>query len=176
METFQENIELVISPEQVVNDPPDYSKQKQIDQLTLEMLVNKRQYRKYLEKTNSEEYEYKRENYALFCKYKKNIGSLFMEMLNDYSISGNSAHLGNTELQDIFGAFIKKSAYFFETKEHEISQRYDYYDDSEMMFMPPPSYTDEPVSDNDIHENTFYSETFFRPGNSFWGKNIVKHR
>ena len=88
--------------------------------MTLELLVNKRQYRKYLEKTNTTEYAQKREHYSRFCKYKCAIARLLDDLLNDYSISGNSAHLGNAELQDIFEAFVQKSTYFFAAKEQEI--------------------------------------------------------
>jgi hypothetical protein len=100
--------------------PEQIAQQKQIDKMTLELLVNKRQYRKYLEKTNTTEYAQKREHYSRFCKYKCAIAKLLDDLLNDYSISGNSAHLGNAELQDIFEAFVQKSTYFFVAKEQEI--------------------------------------------------------
>ena len=114
------------------------AKQQQIDKMTLELLVNKRQYRKYLERHNTVEYEQKQDNYIRFCKYKKEIGVLLRDLLNDYSVSGNSMHLGNTEIQEIFEAFIQKSTYFFETKDHDTpsprGQGDDLYNDTDTLF------------------------------------------
>jgi hypothetical protein len=157
---------------------PDHSRQKQIDQMTLELLVNKSQYRKYLEKTDPAEYARKQERYDRFHKYRNQIGAMFRDLLNDYSVSGSSPHLGNRDIQELFSAFVDKSVYFFETRE---------YDQSAMP------YTDEAEDEDDddvmfgnmsstrsIRETSAtYSAPFanhYRPGNSFWGKNIDKRQ
>ena len=157
-------------------------KQKQIDKMTLELLVNKRQYRIYLEKHNTAEYEEKHDNFMLFCKYKKQITMLIHDLLNDYSVSGNSAHLGNTEIQDIFEAFIQKSTYFFESKEQD-SQSFGFQEDNEpdTMFGTIDDIEndyDEPV-ESSISSSGLYTAPFanqFRQGKSFWGKNGVKRK
>ena len=158
-------------------------KQKQIDKMTLELLVNKRQYRKYLEKHNTAEYEQKQDNFMQFCKYKKQIGMLMHDLLNDYSVSGNSVHLGNTEIQEIFEAFILKTTYFFESKEHE-SQSFGFSDDDEDVLFGSIAEPDEPNEPNELLQTTIssgglYTAPFanqFRQSNSFWGKNVVKRK
>lgn len=158
-------------------------KQKQIDKMTLELLVNKRQYRKYLEKHNTAEYEHKQDSFMQFCKYKKQIGMLMQDLLNDYSVSGNSVHLGNTEIQEIFEAFILKSTYFFESKEHE-SNSFGFSDDDEDTLFGSIVENDEPTEQNELSQTTIYSSGLytapfanqFRQGNSFWGKNVVKRK
>ena len=172
-------------PEHLPNEEHT-AKQKQIDKMTLELLVNKRQYRKYLEKHNTAEYEQKQDSFMQFCKYKKQIGMLMQELLNDYSVSGNSAHLGNTEIHDIFEAFIQKSTYFFESKEHEL-QSFGFRADDEDEDTLFGSITENEVDEIDEPSNTsmsmsssgFYTAPFanqFRQGNSFWGKNVVKRK
>jgi hypothetical protein len=171
-----------ISREEDVQIPNDEltAKQKQIDKMTLELLVNKRQYRKYLEKHNTAEYEEKENNFARFDKYKRQIGTLMQDLLNDYSVSGNSAHLGNTEIQDIFEAFIQKTTYFFESKEHE-THSFGYHEDDpdtlfETLIDPEDDVTDEPpsISSSGLFPGSFANQ--FRQGNSFWGKNVVKRK
>ena len=156
------------------------AKQKQIDKMTLELLVNKRQYRKYLEKHNTAEYEEKENNFTRFNKYKRQIGTLMQDLLNDYSVSGNSAHLGNTEIQDIFEAFIQKTTYFFESKEHE-THSFGYHEDDpdtlfETLIDPEDDVTDDPpsISSSGLFPGSFANQ--FRQGNSFWGKNVVKRK
>lgn len=186
---LHENIDKVEDEDLNTNEVK--SKQQQIDKMTLELLVNKRQYRKYLEKHNSVEYEQKQDNYMRFCKYKKEIGVLLRDLLNDYSVSGNSMNLGNTEIQEIFDAFIQKSTYFFETKEHDtlsdVGIGNDFDNKSDTLFGTITS--DSLVStDNDSDELIFHSQDSFtasrpelftnqfRPGKSFWGKNVVKRK
>jgi hypothetical protein len=155
---------------------PDHSRQKQIDQMTLELLVNKSQYRKYLEKTDPAEYARKQERYDRFIKYRSQIGTMFRDLLNDYSVSGSSPHLGNSDIQELFSAFVDKSVYFFETREYDQSampydQEADQEEDDEVLFGNISSI-------RSIRETSAtYSAPFanhYRPGNSFWGKNIDK--
>jgi hypothetical protein len=156
---------------------PDHSRQKQIDQMTLELLVNKSQYRKYLEKTDPTEYTRKQERYDRFAQYRSRIGRMFDDLLNDYSVSGSSPHLGNTDIQELFSAFVDKSVYYFETREFDQSSgagAEEHDDDDDVMFGNMSNREPSRV----IRENAAtYSAPFanhYRPGNSFWGKNIDK--
>ena len=160
---------------------------KNIDKMTLELLVNKRQYRKYLEKCDPYGYDKKKEDYKLIEKYKCDIGLLFRDLLNDYSLSGNSVHLGNSEIQHIFEAFVQKSAYYFEEMQNcSGSPIQDEFIEENTMFASidePISHTGN-MSDNELFEdNTLSSGRYttpfanpFRDGNSFWGKNITKRK
>jgi hypothetical protein len=165
----------------VTLEPTDIH-QKNIDKMTLELLVNKRQYRKYLEKCDPVEYDKKQEEYDLICKYKYDIGTLFRDLLNDYSISGNSIHLGNSEIHHIFEAFLQKSAYYFETKEHDVRDcvsPIDEYIDENTMFehiVEPSTASDESRPEYFANRYTAPFVNQFRDGNSFWGKNITKRK
>ena len=153
-------------------------RQSQIDQLTLELMMNKTKYRKYLEKSNSGEYEKKREGYDRFLKYKNRIRALWEDLLNDYSVSGNSPYLGNGAVQEVFDAFIEKSVDFFESREKEWFSRgsdadADADEDLFSRIDPPDSKTRERrESDACIYSAPFVNH--YRPGNSFWGKNVFK--
>lgn len=166
--------------------PPSDAHQKHIDKMTLELLVNKRQYRKYLEKCDPTGYDKKQEDYKLIQKYKYDIGSLFRDLLNDYSLSGNSIHLGNSEIHHIFEAFVQKSAYYFEEMRNCTSSPIDEFMEENTMFasIDEPLYRgenglcnelfDDPTLSSDKYTAPFVNQ--FRDGNSFWGKNITKQR
>ena len=163
------------------------AKQKQIDKMTLELLVNKQQYRKYLKKHYTVEYEHKQETFMQFCKHKKQIGKLMNELLNDYSVSGNSLDLGNTEIHDIFEAFIQKTTYFFESRQHGL-QSFDVReneDDDDTLFgcitendvvdsVDSVEQSNTSMSSSGLYTTPFVNQ--FRQGNSFWGKNVVKRK
>jgi len=149
------------------------TQQKQIDKMTLELLVNKRQYRKYLEKCDSSEFALKTENHSRFCKYKREIGMLFRDLLNDYSISGSSVHLGNSDIQHIFEAFIQKSTSFFEAKEYEMrpfNARQSDIDGEDTLFPPSAfespfdSYAGEMCEEDttDLCDEPYSSENLFQ--------------
>lgn len=154
--------------------------QQQIDQLTLELLMNKRQYRKYLEKTNPDEYEKRREGYDRFLKYKGKISHLMNELLNDYSVSGNSEHLGNVDIQDSFQQFLQNCIYFFETKDFENTENFGKDQDTDELFLPKHMQSQEKTEKTRVKSATssaVFSAPFanhYRPGNSFWGKNVSK--
>jgi len=132
-----------------------------IDQLTLELLMNKRQYRKYIEQNDSSEFDKKKEEWERYTKYKPQITKLIHELLNDYSIAGNSEHLGNVDIQNTFHDLLQHCVYLFETRDYSNSP------DEDTMFPP----------ENAKQSTTAFSAPFanhYTNGNSFWGKNISK--
>ena len=180
----KDNVDMDIHTENsksVVKNVP----QQQIDQLTLELLMNKRQYRKYLEKTNPDEYEKRREGYDRFLKYKSKTSQLMNELLNEYSISGNSEHLGNLDIQDSFHQFLQNCIHFFETKDFENTDHFgkEKEDPDDVIFSPnnmqssSSSYEPKMKNASNYTGSAVFSAPFanhYRPGNSFWGKNVSK--
>ena len=148
-----------------------------IDKLTLELLMNKRQYRKYVEKHNPEEYTKKQTEYDRFLKYKPRISHLIHELLNDYSVSGNSEHLGNLDIQDSFQSLLNSCIYFFETRDYD--NRESHYgsqeDDTIFFFFYMNSVSSRPNAPTDSAVFSAPFANHYRPGNSFWGKNVSKH-
>jgi hypothetical protein len=142
-----------------------------IDKLTLELLMNKRQYRKYVEKHNPEEYTKKQTEYDRFLKYKPRISHLIHELLNDYSVSGNSEHLGNLDIQDSFQSLLHSCMYFFETRDYD--NRETHYGEDDTIFSPEHMNSVNPApTDSAVFSAPFANH--YRPGNSFWGKNVSK--
>jgi hypothetical protein len=158
----------------------EFAPHQQLDQLTLELLMNKRQYRKYLEKTNPDEYEKRKEGYDRFMKYKGKTGHLMNELLNDYSVSGNSEHLGNVDIQDSFQHFLQNCIYFFETKDFENPRHLENHQEDDVLFLPKHIQSPEKPEKTRVNPATssaVFSAPFanhYRPGNSFWGKNVSK--
>jgi hypothetical protein len=133
--------------------------------------MNKRQYRKYVEKHNPEEYTKKQTEYDRFLKYKPRISHLIHELLNDYSVSGNSEHLGNLDIQDSFQSLLHSCMYFFETRDYD--NRETHYGEDDTIFSPEHMNSVNPApTDSAVFSAPFANH--YRPGNSFWGKNVSK--
>lgn len=148
-----------------------------IDKLTLELLMNKRQYRKYVEKHNPEEYTKKQTEYDRFLKYKPRISHLIHELLNDYSVSGNSEHLGNLDIQDSFQSLLNSCIYFFETRDYDNRESHYGGQEDDTIFSPEHMNSDSTRNPTPT-DSAVFSAPFanhYRPGNSFWGKNVSKH-
>jgi hypothetical protein len=160
--------------------------ENRLDKLTLELLMNKRQYRKYLEKHNPDEYTKKQAEYDRFRKYKPQIALFIEELLNDYSISGNSEHLGNTDVQDSFHALLNSCVYFFETRDCDNRGPADTLFSSEHM-EDTSNRKETPVLSApfaNVYRTDIFVRDFVSPensslpeiSNSFWGKSISKRQ
>jgi hypothetical protein len=151
-----------------------------IDKLTLELLINKTQYRKYLAKaepTKSKEYEEHLEHRQL---YKDSILALTENLLED-------PHLQiNTEINEIFETYVKTLIKYFQIK--EIEDRPDFFteeEDENMLFGERAfSHTNvyvksqkksAPLADTTLLENSFVDTPHVPTTQSFWGKNIRKN-
>jgi len=89
------------------------SSNEYIDKLTLELLMNKSQYQKYVSKTDPKKHEEFQEHANKIRKYKHSILNLTTELLNDpyRSITG--------EVNGIFDDYVKTMIRYFECKEIE---------------------------------------------------------
>jgi hypothetical protein len=128
-----------------------------IDSITLELLMNKGQYNKYISKKHPEKYEKVREFQEKLYKYKYDIIDLTKDLVE------NPEKEISVEVNEMFEAYVKKLIHFFEMKEIETGNLFTprpYNDDKEddMMF----EKIDEPV--------TFPANS----GDSLWGKRISK--
>ena len=128
-----------------------------IDNITLELLMNKGQYNKYISKKHPEKYEKVREFQEKLYKYKYDIIDLTKDLVE------NPEKEISVEVNEMFEAYVKKLIHFFEMKEIETGNLFTprpYNDDKEddMMF----EKIDEPVT------------TPVNSGDSLWGKRITK--
>ncbi len=121
-----------------------------IDKITLELLMNKTQYSKYLSIKDPNKYEELKVHLEKVAKYKDRI----IQMTHEYCDNHNTQN--STELDDAFSNYIKSCIRFIEMKELEEEPLYKKEVDMEdMMF--------ERCDNNTV--NTI---------KSFWGKGAVK--
>jgi hypothetical protein len=140
-----------------------------IDKLTLELLINKTQYRKFLAKTDpfkSKEYE----EYLDDCqKYKDGILSITENLLDDPSLQIN------TEINEIFETYVKSMIKYLQHKDTE--ELVDHKDENVMfgesafvnrsnMYIKPENYTESKERESSMQTHN----------HSFWGKSIRKTR
>lgn len=136
------------------NDEPN---NEFIDNITLELLMNKGQYNKYISKKHPEKYEKVKELQEKIYKYKYDIIDLTKELLE------NPEKEITNEVNDIFEAYAKKLIHYFEMKELETGnlytpRPYNNDDEDDMMFEKIDEPTPTPVNN----------------GDSLWGKRITK--
>ncbi len=137
----------------IVND----STNEFVDNITLELLMNKTQYNKYVSQKDPEKFIKIKQYAEKITKYKYDIIDLTNDLLN------NPEKQINLEINEIFEAYAKKMIDYFEIKEIESGnlftpRSYNQDNDDDMMF----EKIDEPIRRSNI-DNT-----------SVWGKRISK--
>jgi len=123
-----------------------------VDQITLELLMNKSQYHKFVSKNNPDEFNKIQTHYDEIDNYKDDIMELTNELLT------NRYKSVSTEVNELFDAYVKSLINHFKMKEVETKNEYNKYD---------------------REVDTLFDEIDDRPGpinvdKSVWGKSIVK--
>jgi len=131
--------------------------QENIDKLTLELLINRNQYNKYLSQTNPEKYKQQQEHLDKIAKYRGNIHSMFSQLLE------NPDKQITTKVNESFDNFLRTCINHFEMKEldYKTSHEKEVEDDDDIMFGNCENEK-EPLMD------TSYAAS------SLWGKKIKK--
>jgi hypothetical protein len=117
-----------------------------VDKITLELLMNKSQYNKYLSIKDPNKFEEVKQHLEKVEKYKDRI----MEITNEYCENQNTQN--STELDEAFSNFLKSCIRFIEMKELE----------------------EEPKYERDIEDTMFERCDNPSPMKTFWGKGAVK--
>lgn len=128
----------------------------EIDKWTLELLINKSQYSKYLSKTDPSKYKKHQEHLMKIELYLEKIMELTHDLLE------NPEKQVTTDINSSFEEYIKTCIHYFEMKEYEEKcsqsenqgEEEDDKDNDDMMF----GKIDEPAT----------------KGSSYWGKSIYK--
>ena len=112
-----------------------------IDKLTLELLMNKNTYNRYIEKTDPRKHKEEQEFRRKLKKYKSRIIQMTMKFLDDTDFQVNN------ELNDMFSEYSKTFVKYFEMNDLEVSCFYGgtKEPDDEVMF--EPSKMEESVAD-----------------------------
>ena len=135
-------------PTETANAAPT-STSEYIDRITLELLINKNQYNKYLASANPEKHKRITEFSEKLAKYGDKILSLTEEYCS------NSKTQKTTEMDETFVTFAKTCFRYFEMKELEGD---------------PDSYRNSEIG-NDRDEDVLFEPA---PMRSFWGKGATK--
>jgi hypothetical protein len=130
--------------ETVPTQPPNTN--EYIDKITLELLINKNQYNKYMATADPEKYKKISEFSAKLLKYQNKIMALTEEYCSSTKVQKNN------EMDEMFNNYARACIRYFEMKELEKSGENGYFEDAEeadVLF--------------DI-----------QPVHSFWGKGATK--
>jgi len=122
-----------------------------IDQLTLELLVNKGQYKKYLSIADPQRFEEQQKHLEKIAKYENKIRYMFSNLMEGKQIAN--------DVNETFDQFIKECIRHCENKELE---KEDFPKDEDVLFGNMES-SDDDESDEPPTQSS-----------SFWGQKIVK--
>jgi len=132
-----------------------YSKMEDIDKMTMQLLMNKRKYNKYISQTDPEKYEKQQQEFAKIQKYATRILSLTEDLLNDPNMSVHN------NVNECFIQYVKTCIYHFETKDLELAGCKD-------------SYENDNEDDESMFDKCEEQETTKSQSGSYWGKSIHK--
>lgn len=123
-----------------------------VEQITLELLMNKSQYHKYVSKNNPDEFNKIQTQYDEIACYKDDILEVTEELLT------NRYKNITTEVNDAFDGYVKTLINYFKMKEIENKNEYNKQDDEVDTLFDNIREQSEP----EIRER------------SVWGKSIIK--
>lgn len=121
-----------------------------INQITLECLLNKNCYNKYLMNHDKAKYDEMEHHFSRIKKHREKLTTIFKNYLDDKDYQVNST------LDELFSNFVKAAIQHIEFKESENNNKY--YENH-----------DEPED-----EDTLFGNVNEDPVASFWGKGVKK--
>ena len=127
-----------------------------VDDVTLKFLMNKNHYHRYLSHSDPKKHAELKEYFSNIRKYKMDIMRLSNELIE------NPKKQINTEINDIFEAFMKSLIKYFKYKEIENAGS----DEEDMLF----GYS---MNENNTDANVDLAQVT-SPMGSFWGKERIK--
>jgi len=152
-----------------------------VDKITLELLMNKPQYNKYLETTNPKMFEKKKAHINEVKKYK----SLILDIINDEFnniMNVNNTSIRTKEISETFNELITHSIKYIKSKETETKNPFNQGEPDDELFencdpieqkikenvLKDLHYFSDSDSDNNDNSNDEYASK------SLWGEGAVK--
>jgi hypothetical protein len=148
-----------------------------IDKLTLELLINKQHYSKYLSKTDPKKHDEYKEYKSKLRKYSVDIIDITSQLIE------NPKKMFSTEIEESFSCYIKSIFKHFEIKELEKSNEYNHNgykneDDEDVLFgncdnnnlLQGQENAQEDNAENEADTEEQDSSPMMK---SFWGKEKV---
>ena len=162
----------ILIPNKESNSESENKSTEFIDKMTLELLMNKTQYKKYVSKTDPKKYQEIREHLKNVEKYKKDILGMTQDLLQ------NPEKQINTEINNIFDSYIKSLISYFKQKEIESINEYNKTDEDVMFKNMETDINMESNTNTNIDD---YSERIPFDGygkssgtsSSYWGKEKI---
>jgi hypothetical protein len=114
------NLSTILLSSQLSNQPPSEqpSKQPAIDKITMELMMNRSHYKKYLLKQDPNKYQEKQEYIQKIKRYKLKILSIMNELLDD-SVKLDISEKYTRDINDSFNEYLKTCVKHFEICELE---------------------------------------------------------
>jgi hypothetical protein len=143
-----------------------------IDKLTLELLINKQHYSKYLSKTDPKKHDEYKEYKSKLRKYSVDIVDITSQLIE------NPKTMFSSEIEETFDAYVKSIFKYFEMKELEKTNEYNntyINEDEDVMFGNCDSLLLKKQDDNQENQenNEEKSQEQSPMMKSFWGKEKV---
>lgn len=135
-------------------------KRKEMDKLSLELLSNTSQYKKYLAKTDPNETAKRNETSVRLQRNKERVTSMLLNLLDEYEDLTTYSTTGNTEIQRQFKTCVDKILDFVEWTNYKQPLNQD--PDTMFDYMEPEMGPE----DNKPVANL---------AKSFWGKKVTKY-
>ena len=134
-----------------------------VNDITLNLLMNRSQHKKYISKTNPDEYKQEQKHFSSLRKYKTQILDITRELLSkpDKQIT--------TDVNEIFEGYTKTLVRYFKMKELENTDKFD-NSDEDVLFGNVDESDDEDEITHDDTENLNTSNSIA----SLWGNQLVK--
>jgi len=151
---FLSTRDVLSTSNETLDSDEDYIQNPEIDKLTLELFMNKRKYKKYVEQTDPKKHSEIQSHYSDIRKYRSAILNMTEDFLNtpDMQIT--------TELGEIFDAYSRTLVRYFKNKELDKTS----------------SFEKEQEDEDDVMFGTIDERPSTQPTmNSFWsGERVVK--
>jgi hypothetical protein len=108
-------------------------RQREVDLLSLELLSNKKHYKKFVAKNCPEEQLKRVDESRRFAKYKSRIAAMFIELLDEYEGEEDSHNI-SPDLRSLFKETIQKTMQHLEWAEYNRFDKLCDFDDEDVMF------------------------------------------
>jgi hypothetical protein len=152
---MEDNSHNIIENPDMVDGEREPAKNEYIDKLTLELLINKTHYHKYLSKSDPKKYDEYKEYKAKLRKYAIDIIDITSQLIED------PKKMYSNDIEDSFNSYVKSIIKYFEIKEiQDTNTKSEYNNDDEVIFTKFDNGTNQSDENNDNMK-------------SYWGKEKV---
>lgn len=140
-----------------------------IDKMTMELLMNKKKYNKYISKNEPDKYNQRQQEFMRIQKYASRIMGLTEDLLNDPDMEVQY------DVNASFLDYVKTCIYHFETKDREMAGCKDSYegDDDDHEETSMFESCDSATATANTNESPS-SHSSSSSSSSYWGKRIHK--